>query len=60
MDIKINGMNFPNIEYISIPKSDNSGNAIFRNIEFEKRPNTNTVNIEDSIHGSIEYEPSVA
>lgn len=55
MDIKINQATFPDIEYISIPKADGNGRAIFRNIEFKQ--NISGVDI-DYEGDTIEYMPS--
>ena len=59
MDIKINGATFPNIEYVSIPKADGSGNAIFRNTDglyedtdFAKVLNGEIVDIND-VNGEV-------
>ena len=33
MDIKLNGITYPDIEYVSIPKADGDGQAVFRSVE---------------------------
>lgn len=33
MDITINNVDFDNVDYISVPKKDGSGNAYFKNME---------------------------
>lgn len=59
MDVKINGVTYSNIEYISIPKADNGGNATFRNVEnyyndndFSKLVHGEITNIND-VNGDI-------
>lgn len=55
MDLRLNRANFPNIEYIAIPREDGNGMAIFRSIEFEQSINGTTINYDGE---NITYVPS--